>query len=238
MLADAMERLGTETAFEVLARAGQLAAQGHDVINLGIGQPDFKTPEHIVEAGVQALRDGHHGYTEAQGILPLRESVSNKLYQRYGVEIDPGNVLIVPGGKVTMFMAILMMGQLGAEIIYPDPGFPIYRSMIQFTGARAVPMPLRESNGFGLDADELLSLVSDKTRLIIINSPSNPAGGITERDQFDKLAEGLRKYPDLIIMSDEIYDHMVYEGKEHVCMLGYPEFRDRTILLNGWSKTF
>src|SRR5215217_5663161 len=165
-LAAAMGRLGTESAFEVLARATRLQREGRSIINLGIGQPDFPTPPHIVEAAVKALRDGHHGYTPANGILPLREAVAADLHKRFQVEVSPEAVMIVPGGKVTMFMAILMFGEPGAEILYPDPGFPIYRSMIEFTGATPVPVPVREENGFAFSAQETLSLVTARARLI------------------------------------------------------------------------
>ncbi|HUN10936.1 MAG TPA: aminotransferase class I/II-fold pyridoxal phosphate-dependent enzyme, partial [Rhabdaerophilum sp.] len=175
----AFARIGEENAFAVLARATELARQGRDIINLGIGQPDFQTPPHIVEAAVKALRDGHHGYTPATGILPAREAVARDVHRRYGVEVSPERVAIVPGGKVTMFAAILMFGQPGVEILYPDPGFPIYRSMIEFTGATPVPVPIREENGFAFSAEETLSLITAKTRLLIINSPANPTGGVT-----------------------------------------------------------
>jgi aspartate/methionine/tyrosine aminotransferase len=234
----AFDRIGEENAFAVLARATTLAAQGRDIINLGIGQPDFATPPHIVEAAIKALRDGHHGYTPATGILPLREAVSADVHRRYGVEVDPGLVMIVPGGKVTMFAAILMFGEPGAEILYPDPGFPIYRSMIEFTGATPVPVPIREENGFAFSADELLGLLTPKTRLVILNSPANPTGGVTPKAEIDKLIAGLASFPDVAIMSDEIYDQQVYDGMEHVSLLTYPEIRDRLILLNGWSKTY
>ncbi len=232
------DRIGEENAFAVLARAGALAAAGKDVINLGIGQPDFPTPENIVEAAIKALRDGHHGYTPATGILPLREAVSADLSRRFGVETDPDQVLIVPGGKVTMFAAILMFGEPGAEILYPDPGFPIYRSMIEFTGATPIPVPIREENGFAFSAEETLSLLTDKTRLLIVNSPANPCGGVTPKAEVDKLIAGLADWPEVAIMSDEIYDQMLYDGEEHVTLLAYPEIRDRLILLNGWSKTY
>ena len=235
---DGFDRIGEENAFAVLARAGVLAAQGVDVINLGIGQPDFPTPENIVEAAVKALRDGHHGYTPAPGILSLREAVSTDLHRRFGVEVDPGLVLIVPGGKVTMFAAILMFGEPGAEILYPDPGFPIYRSMIEFTGARPIPIPIREENGFAFSADETLSLVTERTRLVILNSPANPCGGVTPGTEFDRLVTGLADWPETAVMSDEIYDQMLYDGEEHITLLRYPEIRDRLILLNGWSKTY
>jgi aspartate aminotransferase len=231
-------RIGEENAFAVLARATELQRQGKDIINLGIGQPDFPTPEHIVEAAVKALRDGHHGYTPANGILPLREAVAADLHKRFSVSVSPEEVMIVPGGKVTMFMAILMFGEPGAEILYPDPGFPIYRSMIEFTGATPIPVPIREENGFAFSAEETLALITPKTRLLIVNSPANPTGGVTPKAEVDKLVAGLARFPDVAVMSDEIYDQMLYDGERHVCLLSYPEIRDRLILLNGWSKTY
>ncbi|MEQ8967150.1 MAG: pyridoxal phosphate-dependent aminotransferase [Azospirillaceae bacterium] len=233
-----MNALGTETAFEVLARANKLAAEGHDIINLGIGQPDFKTPPHIVEAACQALRDGHHGYTPAAGIPELREAVARDLAARRGVTVDPGRVLIMPGGKVTMWFAILMFGEPEAEILYPNPGFPIYESAIRFTGATPVPIPLREANGFAFDAEEVLAKITPRTRLIIVNSPANPTGGVVPREQFDILAEGLKAHPHVAVLSDEIYGRMLYDGREHVCLLSYPHLADRVILLDGWSKTY
>lgn len=232
------DRIGEENAFSVLARAGELAAGGMDVINLGIGQPDFRTPDHIVEAAIRAMRDGHHGYTPAMGLPVLREAVSADLHRRFQVETDPDNVMIVPGGKVTMFAAILMFGAPGVDILYPDPGFPIYRSMIEFTGARPVPVPIREENGFGFSASELLSLITPQTRLIILNSPANPCGGVTPRSEIDALVKGLAEHPQIAVLSDEIYDQLLYDGEEHVSLLSYPELRDRLILLNGWSKTY
>ncbi|WP_439575791.1 pyridoxal phosphate-dependent aminotransferase [Phreatobacter sp.] len=232
------DRIGEENAFAVLARATALAREGKDIINLGIGQPDFATPGNITEAAIKAIRDGHHGYTPANGILPLREAVAADLDRRFGVGVSPDEVMIVPGGKVTMFMAILMFGEPGAEILYPDPGFPIYRSMIEYTGATPIPVPIREENGFAFSAEELLSLITPKTRLVIVNSPANPTGGVTPKAEIDKLVKGMERYPDVAIMSDEIYDQMVYDGEAHVCLLSYPSIRDRTILLNGWSKTY
>ncbi|WP_436639305.1 pyridoxal phosphate-dependent aminotransferase [Microbaculum sp. FT89] len=232
------DRIGEENAFAVLARATALAAAGRDIINLGIGQPDFRTPDHIVEAAVKALRDGHHGYTPATGILPLREAVAADIHKRLSVEVDPELVLIVPGGKVTMFMAILMFGEPGAEILYPDPGFPIYRSMIEFTGARPVPVPIREENDFAFSAEETLALITPRTRLLILNSPANPTGGVTPKDEIDRLVEGLARHPDVAVMSDEIYGQMTYDGLEHRTLLAYPDIRDRLILLDGWSKTY
>jgi aspartate aminotransferase len=234
----AFDRIGEENAFAVLARATAFSAQGRDIVNLGIGQPDFSTPPHIVEAAVKALRDGHHGYTPATGILAVREAVAADLAKRYRVTVSPDTVLIVPGGKVTMFMAILMFGEPGADILYPDPGFPIYRSMIEFTGARPVPVPIREQNGFAFSAEETLSLITPATRLLILNSPANPTGGVTPKVEIDKLVAGLGRHPDVAVLSDEIYDQMLYDGEQHVCLLAYPSIRDRLILLNGWSKTY
>jgi len=234
----AFDRIGEENAFAVLARANALAAQGRNIINLGIGQPDFRTPDFIVEAAVKALRDGHHGYTPANGIPPLREAVAADLAKRFKVEVSPDSVMIMPGGKPTMFMSILMFGEPGVEIMYPDPGFPIYRSMIEFTGAKPIPVPIREENGFAFSAEETLKLITPRTRLLIVNSPANPTGGVTPKAEVDKLIAGLEKWPDVAIMSDEIYDHMVYDGETHVCLLSYPSIRDRLILLNGWSKTY
>ena len=237
-LADSLARLQTETAFEVLARAAELQRQGKDIINLGIGQPDFKTPEHVVEAAVKALRDGHHGYTPANGILELREAVVAVIAARRGAEVSPENVVIMPGGKPTMFFSIMMFGAPGVEIMYPDPGFPIYRSMIEYTGAKPVPIVLREENGFAFSAEELLANITDKTRLIIVNSPGNPTGGTTPRAEVEKLIAGLADWPDVAVMSDEIYSRMLYGDAKHVSFLEYPEIRDRLILLDGWSKTY
>jgi aspartate/methionine/tyrosine aminotransferase len=234
----AFDRIGEENAFAVLARANALAAQGRDIINLGIGQPDFRTPDFIVEAAIKALRDGAHGYTPANGIPPLREAVAADLAKRFKVEVSPDAVMIMPGGKPTMYMSVLMFGEPGAEIMYPDPGFPIYRSMIEYTGAKPVPVPIREENGFAFSAEETLKLITPKTRLLILNSPANPTGGVTPKAEVDKLVAGLAKWPDVAVMSDEIYDHMLYDGETHVCLLRYPEIRDRLILLNGWSKTY
>ena len=237
-LADRMNHLGTESAFEVLARANALAAEGRSIINLGIGQPDFSTPENVVEAGRKALADGHHGYTPANGIPELREAVAADVHLRYGEKIDPGNVVCVPGGKVTMAFAMLMFGEAGAEIMYPDPGFPIYESMIRFSGATPVPIRLYEENGFSFSADELLAGITDRTRLIILNSPANPTGGVVPKTEIDKLVAGLEHHPDVALMSDEIYSRMTYDNLKHVTLLSYPEIRDRLIILDGWSKTY
>ncbi|MGH7047648.1 MAG: pyridoxal phosphate-dependent aminotransferase [Stellaceae bacterium] len=237
-MAGRMSALGTETAFEVLARANALAAEGRSIVNLGIGQPDFPTPEHVVEAGRKALADGHHGYTAANGIPQLRAAVAADLYRRHRVEVSPDRVLVVPGGKVTMFFAILMFGEPGVEILYPNPGFPIYESVIRFSGATPVPIPLHESAGFSFSAAEVLDKITPRTRLIIINSPANPTGGVVPRAELDRLVAGLERHPQVAVLSDEIYGEILYDGAEHVSLLRYPSIRDRVILLDGWSKTY
>jgi aspartate aminotransferase len=237
-LSEKMGRLGTETAFEVLARAEALGREGRDIINLGIGQPDFKTPPHVVEAGIKALRDGHHGYTPSPGIPALREAVAADIARNRGVDVDPDRVVVVPGGKVTMFFAILMFGEAGTEILYPNPGFPIYESVIEFSGARAVPVPLLEEKDFSFDADTVLSLLNERSRLLIINSPANPTGGAVPKAQIDRLVAGLADFPHVAVLSDEIYSQMMYDGQVHTSLLSYPELEDRLILLDGWSKTY
>ncbi len=238
MLAERMNHLGTETAFEVLARANALEAEGREIINLGIGQPDFQTPEHIVEAAIKALKDGHHGYTPASGIPPLRQAISDDLNRRYDVKIVPDRILAVPGGKVTMFLAMMIYGEPGCEILYPNPGFPIYESTIRFSGAKPIPIPLREQNEFAFSAEEVLSKINEKTRLIILNSPANPTGGVVPPSEFSALIEGLSEWPNVAIMSDEIYGQMLYDDRDHVSLIQYPQITDRLILLDGWSKTY
>ncbi len=230
--------LGTESAFSVLAKAEKLSQSGKDIINLGIGQPDFKTPKHICDAAILAINNGNHGYTPANGILPLRIAVAEDLKMRQNFDINPDNILILPGGKVTMFFAIQIFGEEGVEIIYPDPGFPIYASAINYSGAKAVPLPLLEENDFAFSADKLLSLINDKTRLIIINNPANPTGGVTSKIEMDKLAKGLEKFPHVAIMSDEIYSRMLYDNQKHNSMLAYENLKNRVIILDGWSKTY
>ena len=237
-LAQRMTQLGTETAFEVLARAETLARQGRDIINLGIGQPDFKTPPHIVEAAVKALRDGHHGYTPSPGIPALREAVCRDLARYRGVEVSPERIVAVPGGKVTMFFAIMMFGEPGAEILYPNPGFPIYESVIKFSGATPVPIPLLEERDFSFDAEAVLDSITPRTRLLIVNSPANPTGGTIPRETIETLVNGLEAHPQVAVLSDEIYSRMTYDGREHVSMLKFPQIEDRLILLDGWSKTY
>ena len=234
----AAQNLGTETAFEVLAKANRLAAEGRSIINLGIGQPDFATPDNIVDAGTQALADGKHGYTPGAGIPELRDAVARDLQRRHGAEVDPETVLITPGAKPVMFFAALLMGEPGTEIMYPNPGFPIYESVIRFSGATPVPIELHESSGFTFDPDQVLGQINENTRLIILNSPANPTGGVYTRDQVERLVAGLEQWPDLVILSDEIYSRILYEGLEHTSWLNYPQLRDRLIVLDGWSKTY
>jgi aspartate/methionine/tyrosine aminotransferase len=234
----AVAAIEEETAFTVLDRANALKAKGHPVINLGIGQPDFTPPRHILEAAEKAVRDGPHGYTSPQGLPVLRDAVAQYVGHRFKVPVSGDEVVIVPGGKVTFYFACQMFGGPGAEILYPDPGFPPYRDAARSSGAKAVPYPIREEKDFGFDAEEVLSLITPATRLIIINSPANPTGGVVSREEMTKLAHGLVKHPDVAILSDEIYSHQVYDGVDFTSFLSFPELRDRTIILDGWSKTF
>jgi aspartate aminotransferase len=233
-----MSRLGTESAFEVLARAKALQATGKSIVNLGIGSPDFRTPENIVEAGRKALADGYHFYTPAKGLLELREAVAEDCWKHRKVRVDPNNVMIVPGGKPTMYFAISMFGEPGAEIMYPNPGFPIYESLIEYTGATPVPIELREASGFSFSAEAVLARITPATRMIIVNTPANPTGGVIRKTELDSLVAGLEKWPNIVVLSDEIYARMLYDGEQHVSLLSYESIRDRVILLDGWSKTF
>ena len=234
----AMFRLGTESAFEVLARAQAMAAAGKSIVNLCIGQPDFAPPAHVIEAAQRALAEGHHGYTAAPGILPLREAIAADLLRRFGTGIDPEAVLITPGSKVALFYTLLMLGEAGAEIIYPNPAYPGYESILKFTGATGVPYRISEETGFSFSAEEVLSRITPQTRLVILNSPANPTGGIIEKEQLDLLISGLEEHPHVAILSDEIYSRIVYDGVPHHTLLSYPSIRDRLILLDGFSKGF
>ncbi len=227
-----------EGAFAVLDRALALKAKGAPIINLGIGQPDFSPPRHILEAAEKAVRDGPHGYTTPIGIMPLRQAVAAHVSGRFGVEVSADEVVIVPGGKVTFYFACLLFGGPGAEILYPDPGFPPYREAIRSGGAKGVPYPIREEKDFGFDADEVLSLITPRTRLVMINSPANPTGGVVDAKEIEKLAKGLARHPGVAVLSDEIYSHLVFSGVRFTSFLNFPELRDRTIILDGWSKTF
>ena len=227
-----------EGAFAVLDKALALKATGAPVINLGIGQPDFPPPAHVLDAATRAARDGPHGYTSPVGILPLREAVADHLNQRYRTSVDPDQVVIVPGGKVTFYFACLLFGGPGAEILYPDPGFPPYRHAIGSGGATAVPYPIREERDFGFDADEILSLITPNTRLLMVNSPANPTGGVVAKGELERLVAGLADHPHVAVLSDEIYSHLVFEGADFASLTTFPEIADRLILLDGWSKTF
>jgi len=237
-LASAVSRLGTETAFDVLAKAKAMEQAGRDIINLGIGQPDFPTPDNIVQAAVKALLAGHHGYTPANGILALREAVAEDIGKRRRCTVSPDAILIMPGGKPTMFFACLLFGEPGVEIMYPNPGFPIYESAIRFSGATPVPIPLHEETGFSFSAEEVLAKITPATRLIIVNSPANPTGGVVPRREIEILVTGLERHPHVAVLSDEIYSRILYDGVEPVSFLGFDSIRERLIVLDGWSKTY
>ncbi|MFH1085469.1 MAG: pyridoxal phosphate-dependent aminotransferase [Chloroflexota bacterium] len=237
-LAQSMARLGTESAFEVADRARALAAQGRDIIHLEIGEPDFDTPPHIVEAACKALHDGATHYTSPAGILPLREAIAAEMTRARGHDISPAQVIVTPGAKPIMFFTILAVAEPGDEVIYPDPGFPIYRSMINFTGATPVPLPLREEVGFRFLVDELRERITDKTALIILNSPQNPTGGVLEESDLKAIAE-MCVERDILVLADEVYEHMIYDGT-FASITRYPGMttKERTIILHGFSKTY
>jgi len=231
-------RLGTEDAWRVLAEANKLSRVGRKIIHLSLGQPDFESPKRVVDATIKALKQGHHGYVLPNGIIECRKAVSKKIKKLYSVEIDPERIVIMPGGKPTMYYAISLFGEPGAEIIYPDPGFPIYESMISYTGAKPVPLNLLKNKDFSFNPEEVLSLINKNTRLIIFNNPHNPTGGFTERKKIDRLAEGLKKFPNVAILSDEIYGRLIFGKKKMPTFLNYPHLYDRLIILDGWSKTY
>ena len=237
-IAKSVNRLGTEAVYNIFAKTKKLIKEGKEVIDLSLGQSDFKSPQHAVDAAIKALKDGHHGYTLPNGIIECREAVSKKIKSLYKANIDPERIIIMPGGKPTMNYAISFFGESGAEIIYPDPGFPIYESMINFTGAKAIPYDITKNKDFSINPDTILSLINEKTRLLILNNPHNPTGGFTEKYVIDKLANGLKKFPDLAILSDEVYDRLIFDEKEIPTLLNYPDLYDRLIILNGWSKTY
>jgi len=237
-IAKSINRLGTEAVYDIFAETKKLIKQGKKIIDLSLGQSDFKSPNHVVEAAIKALKDGHHGYTLPNGTIECREAVSRKIKSLYNAKIDPERIVIMPGGKPTMHYAISFFGEPGAEIIYPNPGFPIYESMINYTGAKAVPFNLIEKKNLSINPDKILSLINEKTRLLILNNPHNPTGSFTEKTVIDKLAEGLKNFPQVAILSDEIYDRLIFDKKEIPTLFNYPDLYDRLIVLNGWSKTY
>ena len=237
-IAKNVSRLGTEAVYNIFAKTKELAKQGKNILDLSLGQSDFKSPKHVVDAAIKALKDGHHGYTLPNGIIECREAVSRKIKNLYNANIEPKRIVIVPGGKPTMHYAISFFGELGAEIIYPNPGFPIYESMINYTRAKAVPYNLMEKKDNSIDAEKVLSLINEKTTLLILCNPHNPTGSFTEKKEIDKLAKGLLNFPNIAILSDEIYSRLIFDGKEMPTLLNYPNLYDRLIVLDGWSKTY
>jgi aspartate aminotransferase len=235
-MARRMSRLGNETAFRVLSKAQALESKGINIIHLEIGEPDFHTPDNINQAACKALQDGFTHYSNSQGIIPLRKQIAKYIEETRNVTIDPSRVVVTPGAKPFIFFTALALLQQGDEAIYPNPGFPIYESMIDFSGARAVPIPLREELDFRLDIDELKSLITPRTKLIILNSPQNPTGGMLEESDIRAIAD-LAQEHDIYILSDEVYEYMSY-GEEPFSIASLPGMLDRTILMNGFSKTY
>ncbi len=236
-LARRMSRLGTETAFEVLNKARALERQGKDIIHLEIGEPDFDTPRNVVEAGVDALRKGWTHYGPSAGLPELRQTIAEYVSQTRGVKVTSEEVVVVPGGKPIIFFAVLALIDEGDEVIYPNPGFPIYESMVNYVGGRAVPIRLREERDFSLDIDELAALINDRTRLIILNSPQNPTGGVLDRREIEQIARAIGDR-NILVLSDEIYSRLVFDGGEHFSIMSVPGMQERTILLDGFSKTY
>ncbi|HKE01674.1 MAG TPA: pyridoxal phosphate-dependent aminotransferase [Planctomycetota bacterium] len=237
-LAKRMANLGTETAFEVLARAKALEAEGKSVIHLEIGEPDFDTPPNVVEAGARALRTGHTHYTPSAGVPMLREAIAQEMARTRGVPVHAEQVVVCPGAKPIMFFAILALVDEGDEVVYPNPGFPIYESMIRFVGAKPVPIALPEENDFRLDVDGLVRSLTPRTRMVILNSPQNPTGGVLEKADLKRIAEAVAKLPNCWVLSDEIYRRILYVPGEHPSILAEHAMRDRTIVLDGFSKAF
>jgi len=237
LLARRMSRLGTETAFEVLNKARALERQGRSIIHLEIGEPDFNTPANVVEAGVEALRKGWTHYGPSAGLPELRETIADYVSRTRNVKVSSDQVVVVPGGKPIIFFTILAFIDEGDEVIYPNPGFPIYESMIDYVGGRAVPIQLREERDFSLDVNELAALITDRTKLIIINSPQNPTGGILERRDIEQIAQAIGDR-NIMVLSDEIYSRLLFDGAQHFSIMSLPGMQERTILLDGFSKTY
>lgn len=237
LLAERMSRLGTESAFAILAEANKLEAEGKSIVHMEVGQPDFKTPQNIIEAAYKAMNDGYTGYSPSAGFPIVREAIAKYAWEYKHVKTNADEIVVVPGGKPTMFYTIMALCDHGDEVIYPNPGFPIYKSLIDFCGGKAVAMPLLAKNNFRIDFDLLEKSITDKTKLIIINNPSNPTGAAYSKAEIEKLAEIVRKHPKLMILSDEIYDRLVY-GEPVVSIASIPDMKDRTIILDGLSKTY
>ena len=238
-LAQRMSLLGSESAFEVLARANALEAQGHDVIHLEIGQPDFKTPAHIIEAAHRAMLAGNTGYTNAQGVPVLRQAIAEYCLQYKNVKTDIDEIVVTSGAKPIMFYVMLALCGPGDEVLYPDPGFPIYHSCIRFTGATPVSVPIVQENGFRIDVEQLKTLVSPKTKLLILNSPNNPTGGVLRRSDIEAIAQVIRESaPNCYVLSDEVYDRLIFTDEKPLSIAAIPDMKDRTILLDGFSKTY
>jgi aspartate aminotransferase len=235
-LAKRMARLGTETAFEVLVKARALEATGRDIVHLEIGEPDFDTPHNIIDAAADALHNGFTHYGPSAGLMELREAIAQYVSETRRVDVTPDEVVVVPGGKPIIFFTILALAEAGDEVIYPNPGFPIYESMINYVGAKAVPIRLREEMDFRLDVDELAGLINDRTKLIIINSPHNPTGGVLEKSDLERIAKAIGDR-DIMVLSDEIYSRLIFGG-EHHSIMSLDGMKDRTILLDGFSKTY
>ncbi|UCD38729.1 MAG: aminotransferase class I/II-fold pyridoxal phosphate-dependent enzyme, partial [Fidelibacterota bacterium] len=234
--AASMSRLGTETAFEVLVRAKELEAEGKQVIHLEIGEPDFDTPVNIRDAAKTALDEGFTHYGPSSGLPILRQAIAEEITQTRGVAVGPDDVVVTPGGKPIIFFSLLATVDPGDEVIYPNPGFPIYESVINWMGAKAVPLPIREENDFSVDVDELAGLITSRTKFMILNSPGNPTGGALTREQLASIADLVREH-DLIVLSDEVYSRIIYEV-EHISLMSFPEMKDHVILLDGFSKTY
>ena len=237
-IAKNVSKLGTELVYDIFAKTKKLQSEGKKIIDLSLGQSAENPPRHVIEATIKALNDGNNGYTVPNGIIECREAVSRKIKSLYNVNISPKRIFIMPGGKPTMHYAISFFGESGVEIIYPDPGFPIYQSMINYTGAKAVSYNLNNNKGFKIDANKILTLINEKTRLLILNNPHNPTGSFTEKSEIDKLAKGLQNFPNVAILSDEIYGRLIFEKKEFPTFFNYPDLYDRLIVLDGWSKTY
>tara|TARA_B110000263_G_C15303860_1_gene509309 strand:+ start:1290 stop:2456 length:1167 start_codon:yes stop_codon:yes gene_type:complete len=236
-LARRMERLGTETAFEVLAKARKLEQEGKHIVHLEIGEPDFETASHIKNAAIEALNGGFTHYVPSAGILEVRESISKNIYNTRQVDFNPDQIIITPGAKPIMFFTILALAEPEFEVVFPDPGFPIYESMINFCGGKAIPMPLRGNLNYHPDIEELKTLINDRTRLLILNSPNNPCGSVLTKEETETIVDLVEKFPNLYVLSDEVYKDIIYSG-QHISVSQYESIKDRVIILDGLSKSY